>query len=316
VLGSAIPAGVKPRSITVDPSGLHAYVVNSADDTVSQYNIGANGLLTAMGTPTVQTGTTPWQMVIHPNGGFAYVTNKNDGNVWQYAIDPNSGELSSIGSPVLAGDLPFGLTIAPNGLYAYVANFGSDTTPGTTVSQYTIAQSGGSKGLLTPIAGAPTVSVGAGAGPLSITINAASSYAYVTNYYGNNVSQFSIEVGTGKLTAVGIPLPAGNNPWPVTIDPTGQYAYWSILSARQISQCTFGTSAELICTLVQGGAVQGTQPQIVAVDPSSRFAYVVNGGDNTVSQFTIGAGSGALTPIGVAPTVPTGTAPQWMVIAR
>jgi len=52
----------------------------------------------------------------------------------------------------------------------------------------------------------------------------------------------------------------------------------------------------------------GVAPHSVTVDPTGKFAYVANSGDNTVSQYGVGA-DGALTPMASA-TVVTGTYPS------
>jgi DNA-binding beta-propeller fold protein YncE len=54
----------------------------------------------------------------------------------------------------------------------------------------------------------------------------------------------------------------------------------------------------------------GNHPNGVVVDPSGQFVYVPNNGDNTVSQYRIGAG-GALTAIAAA--VPSGGAGPWSI---
>jgi 6-phosphogluconolactonase len=54
------PAGNGAASVTFDPLAQFVYVVNRSDDTVSEYSIGSDGSLTAIG--TVATGHTPGQI--------------------------------------------------------------------------------------------------------------------------------------------------------------------------------------------------------------------------------------------------------------
>jgi DNA-binding beta-propeller fold protein YncE len=89
---------------------------------------------------------------------------------------------------------------------------------------------------------------------------------------------------------------AGTNPFSVTIDPSGQFAYVANVSSNNISVYTVGSDG----SLTPGTAVAaGTNPYSVTVDPSGKFAYTTNVGDNTVSGYTI-QGNGALISTGAA----------------
>jgi 6-phosphogluconolactonase (cycloisomerase 2 family) len=52
----------------------------------------------------------------------------------------------------------------------------------------------------------------------------------------------------------------------------------------------------------------GVNPEVIVSDPSGRYVYVANGGDNTISQYAVGAGGGlvALSPavVGIATPYP------------
>src|SRR5580698_9104200 len=51
-------------------------------------------------------------------------------------------------------------------------------------------------------------------------------FAYVANYDSANVSAYTINAKTGKLTPVaGSPFGAGTEPEGVAVDPTGKFAY-------------------------------------------------------------------------------------------
>ena len=70
-------------------------------------------------------------------------------------------------------------------------------------------------------------------------------YAYVTLYGAKKVLQYTI-APDGRLTGDGTPVVlTGNDPWPVAIDPTGQYAYWSNIFDDKISQYTIGAGGAL-----------------------------------------------------------------------
>ena len=63
-----------------------AYVTNHADSSVSQYDIGAGGLLAPLSPATVAAGTSPFEVAVSPDGQSAYVTNHADASVSQYDI--------------------------------------------------------------------------------------------------------------------------------------------------------------------------------------------------------------------------------------
>jgi len=82
----------------------YAYVANSADNTVSQYTVGAGGDLTPMSPPTVTTGTAPQSVIVDATGSFAYVANLKDNTVSQVhhrrsgALAPNTPATVATGS--------------------------------------------------------------------------------------------------------------------------------------------------------------------------------------------------------------------------
>ena len=142
-----VPAGNRPVSVTVDPTGKFAYVANQFSDDVSQYRIETNGTLSALSPATIAAGGSPVSITVDPTGQFAYVANQLSDDVSQYGIEAN-GTLSLLTSdpltpnPVGAGDGPFSVAVDPSGKFAYVANSGSDN-----VSQYSI----GTDGRLSPL---------------------------------------------------------------------------------------------------------------------------------------------------------------------
>jgi 6-phosphogluconolactonase (cycloisomerase 2 family)/uncharacterized protein YjdB len=162
---ATVPTGSQPNDIVVDPSGRFVYVVNSntnaSGNSISQYTIGANGLLTLMS--TAPTGTEPWSITIDAAGRNAYVPNRNNkqppGTVSHYTIDPTTGVLTlavavaPATNPVTVGTGPTSVAIDPSGGFAYVTN--RDSGLPSTVSQFAIAANGD----LTPLA-PPTATAG------------------------------------------------------------------------------------------------------------------------------------------------------------
>jgi 6-phosphogluconolactonase (cycloisomerase 2 family) len=72
-----------------------------------------------------------------------------------------------------------------------------------------------STGALTAV-GSP---VSAGSNPRGVTVNAAGTSLYVTNYVSNSVSAFSITGGGATLTSLGATVPTGSTPQGIAVTP-------------------------------------------------------------------------------------------------
>ena len=111
LVGSPFAAGTKPLSVTVDPTGMFAYVANSGtDNNVSVYTINQiTGALTVVG--SVAAGTKPLSVTVDPTGMFAYVVNQTDNNVSVYTINQTTGTLTELAdSPFNTGSTPASIT--------------------------------------------------------------------------------------------------------------------------------------------------------------------------------------------------------------
>jgi 6-phosphogluconolactonase (cycloisomerase 2 family) len=290
-----------PRSVTVDPTGKHVYVVDGAN--VLQYTINANGSLTPIGTGTIAAGTNPISVTIDPLGRFAFVANKGGSDVSAYTINSSTGALlqincgSGAGCNVknfTAGTTPQSVTVDPSGKYAYAANSGSNDVSAFGINPTT--------GALAAIGTA----VPAGTTPQSITVDPSGKYAYVANSVSNDVSAFGINPTTGALAAIGTAVPAGTTPQSITVDPSGKYVYvanfGSTTVAASISQFSIDT------TVATGGALiplspasavglAGTASISIAAGNASQFvsavpqyAYVANKITSDVSAYRVTTG--------------------------
>ena len=285
--------------MAVDPTGRFAYVANFGDNpgsggtqgtTVSQYLIDATtGVLTPNGTAT--TGLNPYSIAIDPTGKYAYVTNQGADTVSQFTINAN-GTLSALGTPVPTGSIPYQITIDPTGKYVYVANLATGGTAGG-VSQYTISGTGELVPMSVPLVTTTTAVNGLG-GAIGVAVNPAGTYAYVTNLFDQTITRFSIG-GTGALTpVVETAQTTGVTPYPLSISPDGQYAFWSNKADDNFTPCTFAVSGQLSCTPGLTTGTIDTRPQYAVVDPFNRYVYVVNfnnGTGGSVAQYSIGAGA-------------------------
>jgi DNA-binding beta-propeller fold protein YncE len=322
-VGTPVGTGSFPRKIAVDPTGKFAYVTNFGTDpgtpgagaTVSQYTVAADGTLTPNSSATAATGLNPYAIAIDSTGKYAYVTNQGSDTVSQFTLGAD-GVLTPMSTPsVPCGHLPYGLTIDPSGSHVYVANLGSSNTKGTTVSQYRI----GAGGALVPMT-APLVTTGKG--PLAVTVDAAGTHAYVSNFFDLTVSQFNIDASGALVPSGATNVATGADPYPVTITPNGKYAYFSNKFDDTISQCSVASTGTgvLDCSAgtISTSSTHPAQPQFIAFDPFGLYAYVVNfntGTGGTIAKYSIGA-TGLLVPMAGSPTTPAGNGPFSIVTTR
>jgi DNA-binding beta-propeller fold protein YncE len=285
------------------------YVTNLFDDNVSQYDMGAGGLLAPLSPPTVASGQHPAGLTVSPNGKSLYVTNagpfegdaaappSTGDSVSQYNIRASGGLSPKRPRRVAAGDSPVAVAVRPDNKSAYVVNEFGDS-----VSQYHI---GSPHGRLFP---KRPHTVATGFEPTDVTVSPDGKSVYVTNAGGaGTVSQYSVRRG-GRLTPKNPSMvDAGDIPVDVTVTPDGTSVY--VVDHGVISG-TANSASVLQFDVGPGGKLSpksppkvaaGTKPISVAVSPNGKSAYVTddgssfgNGRDN-VFQYDIGPG-GKLSP--------------------
>ena len=298
VLG-AVNSNANPATLTV---AAFAYAANFLSDNVSQFLMGTDGTLTAIGTGTVAAGVNPYSLAEDPSSRYVYVANfRRPGNlattISQFAIGAD-GSLTAIGTGSVAatGDGLNGITVSPTGPYVYTANYGTSD-----ISQYSI----GAGGALTFAA-----TVGAGTGAASIALNPAGTFAYVANYVAGNVSQYSVSAVDGSLTPLGA-VPAGSGPNGVAVDPSGRFVYVPNNGDGTVSQYSIGAGG--ILTQIAPAAMAGGGAWSITIDSAGHNAYVANRDADSVSHFTIDAMTGALTLANTL-LLPAGTGPTSVAI--
>lgn len=303
-----VAAGNAPGSVTVDPSGLHAYVTNTPNsDDVTVYDIDlltgaltrvpclgglANANCSGSNLLNYTTGTNPTSISVAPAGQYAYVAHGS--GVSGYSIDLY-GALTSLGASTTAGTNPNSVSIDPSGKFLYVANGSSTNVSGYTISSLT--------GALTGFG-----AVAAGSNPRSVTVDPYGNYAYVANYgtglASSTVSAYTIDATFGTLASLGSLVTGGNGPSSVIVDPSGKFAYVANDKSADISGYTIDTvtvPGALITPSnmrARAGSIsiamtKGTN----SVAYSPKYAYVANSGTGDVSGYAIDAGTGALTPM-------------------
>jgi sugar lactone lactonase YvrE len=76
-----------PDAIVCTPNGRFLYTGNAGDNTVSQYRIGDDGVLSSLSPPKVSAQELPGHLIMDPKGRFLYALH-NRGNTW-YTIGPD-----------------------------------------------------------------------------------------------------------------------------------------------------------------------------------------------------------------------------------
>jgi 6-phosphogluconolactonase (cycloisomerase 2 family) len=181
----------------------------------------------------------------------------------------------------------------PSGQFAYVVNKGS--------SYLTIYNVNASTGLLTQLAASSKMITGNSPTSIAISKGATSlsyvpKFAYVANYFSDNVSAYSINADTGALTAVNT-VGLGNastRPLFVTVDPAGKFAYVINQNSGAPGTITvFSIDASTgALTFVATEFIIDRELNSVAVDPSGQFIYYPSSDSGSLSNTSINPGIG------------------------
>ncbi|MGO9061090.1 MAG: lactonase family protein [Candidatus Binataceae bacterium] len=177
------------------------------------------------------------------------------------------------------------------GEFAYVANAGDGT-----ISVFSINTSTGALTLIQSVPAAPGFQV------FGLALHWSNEFLYTTIDDANQVESFDIGDGSysGQIFTHTGPFAAVNGPRAVTLNPKGTYLYATNYGGtpRVVSQYTVDQSSGALTS--NGTAPTGERPFGIAVDPGGNCAYVVNVGDHSLSEYSMGGG-GALTNFGTVP---------------
>jgi len=107
--GSPFAVGNGPNTLVVDASN-HVFVMNAADHTVSAFNLGSNGMLTAIGSPA-SVGTASGGMALYSSASAVelFVADTTASAIWTVTVDPTTGGLTPSGQPLTVASPPLQL---------------------------------------------------------------------------------------------------------------------------------------------------------------------------------------------------------------
>jgi DNA-binding beta-propeller fold protein YncE len=294
-VSSAAPAAGTVYVTNVNPVGLTA-------GSVSQYSIGAGGLLSQLSPATVAAGIDPFGIAVSPSGGSAYVANLGSfdiGNVSQYDVDPLTGALTPKTPPsVISGHQALAVRVSPDGKSAYVPALDS-------IWQYDIDPVTGTLSPKNP-ASVPTDTPFAPRTAVDLAVSPDGKNAYVVAgpLFGG-VLQFDIDPLTGALSPKTPPeVAAGFAAHGVVVTPDGRSAYVANINDNTISEYSIDPATGNLSPKDPATVATGTGPTDgLAVAPDGKSLYVGNSGISGpagpgpgIWQYDIDPVSGVLTP--------------------
>lgn len=298
-----------PSSIVMDPKGQYAYAILNENSTcpnsatgIQAFQVRLDGSITPAG--SLIPDTNPLLLSMDPAGKFLFVAEGTKGLVNSYAI-------GSGGS----------LTLVPP-TYNFVNGLGFQNPSIVAVAPTpTVFPTIGVNGVQNAVCSQPGEPA-----PTTEYLFAVDSLNYV-------VWEFSVDTTTGALGSPvpGQPVPyfaTDQVPMGVAVDPCDRFVYISDMLTNKVSaytmcngmqtqsqNCVKPYTNSLIAVpgspFSQTGNVNAPGPLVV--DPFGKNLYVLNTLSNTVSQFKIAPGSGAITALTPA-TVTTGFMPTSITI--
>jgi 6-phosphogluconolactonase (cycloisomerase 2 family) len=189
--------------IMLKAAGSCVFALNSGNQSVTPFSVGAGGQLTVVQTGTQLLSTTT-ATSINGNSTYLYVTDSNGGTSATNYIYPftigSSCTLTSVNGGAIAntGVDPTYSLIDNSGKYLYVLNqYNSNTVtpvPASSISAYTISSVNGQ---LTAISGAPYT---VGSGPVCMVEDTSNQYIYISNHLGGTITGKIIDPTTGNLS--------------------------------------------------------------------------------------------------------------------
>jgi 6-phosphogluconolactonase (cycloisomerase 2 family) len=340
IVGSPFASGgTTPVAVVLRPGGRYIYVVNkgagTAPGNIAEFSVGGDGILTFQSAFTSQ-GTTPIWAAIDSSGSYLYVLDQLspdgvNGDVTVFSIAADTGRLALVPNNALknpngtqftyfpvglnptmmrvSGSCLFTLDAGDNTVFAYSTNSGTGQLTQTTNSVITTA------------------------GTKLTSINASSSYVYLTDAGGTTASPggfvLPYTVGTNcslnTLTGGAVPnLQLTANPTYSFTDTRGRYLYVLNQSTTNTQNPNSSISAYTIDQT--NGKLQqipdannpypvGAGPTCIAEDPTNQYVYTSNNTASTVTGKIINQNTGQLSDLTRGSTFPATGRPTCMVIS-
>jgi 6-phosphogluconolactonase (cycloisomerase 2 family) len=151
----------------------------------------------------------------------------------------------------------------------------------------------------TPVPGSPFATDDA---PLSAAFSPSGSLLATANYFGADVSVFTVNAQTDALTpAPASPYTAGSGPDWVTFSPSGTLLAATNLVDGTVSVFAVDASSGALTEVPGSPFATGNEPRCVGFSPGGGLLAVANAADDTVSVFSVNGSTGALTQVPGSP---------------
>ncbi|WP_337264455.1 MULTISPECIES: lactonase family protein [unclassified Serratia (in: enterobacteria)] len=218
--GAAKPAGAVEGSFAIsdhngphahmiasDPSGNFVFSTDLGLDRIYQWRFdNRNGKLTPNDPPWISAssaGAGPRHFVFHPDGKTLLLINEEASTLTSYRFDSQKGTLkplqviSSLPADYRGTSFAAGLALSAEGKNLYVANRLHNS-----IAQFSV----GGNGEMKPVAEVWT----RGDYPRTITLDPSGRYLYALNQRSDNITRFSVDPQSGKLSFVEGYTPVGS----------------------------------------------------------------------------------------------------------
>jgi len=309
--------GTVPVAMAVTPDYANLYVANQGNNTIVQFAIDGNGVLTQKNSTPL---TAPVALAVNSAGTYLYAVSgtASSGTLTEYAL--NSGAIGAAISvpltvPGYSGDtiLPTGVAVLANSDAVYVSAYDKSAyNPGGGTSSnanpgWLFGYAVGTGGVLTAVTNSPYES---GVKPSALATDPASRFVYVTDFANNALIGYTVQSNHSLDFLVSGSVKTGNEPSAITIDPRGLYIYLSNSLDSTVSAYSIVLSTGAPSTISSTSNSTDTEPVAIIVDPAlGRFVYTANYLGNSISGFVLNPDNGTLATTQATP-YPTGANPS------
>jgi len=251
----------------------------------------SSGALVARGSSDA--GLNPSFLAADPTLSHLYAVNEGgaDSTVTAMAFDAATGALRPLNSAVV-GSGPAHLAVDPSGAWVLAANYN-----GGSVVVLPIRSDGS--------LGAATTTVQPGAQPHQVVFDATGRSVFVPCKGADVVAQYRFSPDAGTLeprVPPSVATASGAGPRHLALHPNGRWAYLVNELDSTITTLTVSggllTPQQTLSTLPATGFSGENTGAEVLVHPSGRWVYASNRGHDSIAQFEVNDGTGALTLLG------------------
>lgn len=201
-----------PHSVKVDPSNNFLLSCDKGSDKIYVYRIDyENGRLIEVHCETAHSGSGPRHIAFHPTWPILYINGELDSTVHSYKFDFDSGKLQHLDvaktipipytppdpNDLFAENATADIRVHKSGKYLYVSNRGHNSIAVFALDEF---------GKISP---QERVSSN-GEVPRAINFDLSGNILYAVNQRSGNITQYSVDENTGRLTDTGYELQVRN----------------------------------------------------------------------------------------------------------